>query len=289
MEPIRIRQRMTEDLRLRGRSPHTIASYVTQARLFCEHYGKSPLQLGEEEVRAYLLHRLDRQHVSTSTNVVCLASLKFLYGVTLKRPQVAAAIPFPKRAQRLPEVLSGSEVARWLECTTPLGQRMAGTLMYGLGLRVTEARTLRAEHIDSRLGVLHVREGKGGRDRALPLHPKLLERLREYWRIVKPAGSGFLFPGRDRSRPITSKACHVALKRGARKAGIRKRVSAHTLRHCYATHTLQLGANPFTIQKLLGHASILTTMRYLRLVPEHMAQVKNPFELLGTREGDVLR
>lgn len=122
----------------------------------------------QEEVRAYLLHRLDRQHVSTSTNVVCLASLKFICGVTLKRPEVVAAIPFPKGAQRLPEILSGSEVARWLECTTPLGQRVAGTLMYGVGLRVTEARMLRAEHIDSRLGVLHVREAKGRRDRAPP-------------------------------------------------------------------------------------------------------------------------
>lgn len=106
---------------------------------------------------------------------------------------------------------------------------------------------------------------------------------------MRPAGSGCLFPGRDPSRPITAKACHVALKRGARKANIRKRVSSHALRHCYATHTLQLGANPVTIQKLLGHSSILTTMRYLRLVPEHLARVKNPFELLGTREGDVLR
>lgn len=288
MQPVLIRERMIGDLRLRGRSPHTIKAYVTQARLFCDHYGKSPLKLGEKDVRAYLLHRLDRE-VSTSTNTVCLASLKFLYGVTLGRPEVVARIPFPKVAQRLPEVLPGSQVVRWLECTTPLKQRMIGTLMYALGLRISEACTLRAEHIDSTLGVLHVREGKGRRDRDLPLHPKLLRQLRAYWKIARPPHRGYLFPGQDPSRPITTKACHLALKCGARKAGIRKRVSAHTLRHCYATHTLQLGTNPLCIQKLLGHASILTTMRYLRLLPEQLARVKNPFELLGTKEGEILR
>jgi site-specific recombinase XerD len=286
MVAIRIRDRMVEDLTLRGLSPNTIESYVMQAQMFCDYYGKSPLKLGEEEVRAYLLRRLER--VSASTAKVSLAGLKFLYRVTLKRPEVVANIPFPKGPQRLPEILTGSEVASWLDLVTPLKHRMIGTLMYAMGLRITEARTLRAEHIDSGLGVLHVRQGKGRRDRDLPLHPKLLDKLREYWRIARPPRRGYLFPG-DEGHPISPEACNRALKRAARKAGIRKRVSAHTLRHCYATHTLQLGANPVTIQKLLGHASIVTTLRYLRMVPEHLARVKNPFELLGTQEADILR
>jgi integrase/recombinase XerD len=288
MVAIRIRDRMTEDLRLRGRSPLTIRSYMTQAQLFCAHYGKSPLKLGEKEVRAYLLHRLDRDGASGSTNTVCLASLKFLYGVTLKRPEVVAEIPFPKVAQRLPEMLTGSEVRRWLECITPANQRMIASLLYGVGLRASEALGLRPEHIDSVRGVVHVRQGKGQRDRDLPLHPKLLQQLRQYWKGTRSPRGGYFFPGSKATRPLSLEACRDALRRGARKAGIRKRVSAHTLRHCYATHTLQLGANPASIQKLLGHSSILTTMRYLRLVPEHLARVKNPFELLGTEEGDIL-
>ena len=289
MEGIRIRDRMTEDLRLRGRSPRTIEAYVTQARLFCAHYGKSPLKLGREDVRAYLLHRLDRDGVSGSTNTVCLASLKFLYGVTLKRPEVVAEIPFPKVAQRLPEVLTGSEVMRWLECVMPERQRMAAKLMYGLGLRGGESLGLRPRDVDGGRRILHVRQGKGQRDRDLPLHPKLLRELRTYWERERPARDAYLFPGADGVRPLSLESCRDALRRGARKAGIRKHVSAHTLRHCYATHTLQLGANPVSIQRMLGHASITTTVRYLRLVPEHLAQLKNPFEVLGTDEGTILR
>jgi site-specific recombinase XerD len=280
---------MVEDLRLLGRANRTVESYVTQVDGFCRyHGGQPPARLGRVDVRSYLAYRTGR--VSASSVSLCVASLKFLYTVTLQRPEVVAGISYPKRSvHRLPVVLSGSEVQRLLDCTTPSNQHMIACLMYGVGLRVSEALALRASHIDSLRGVLHVKRGKGQRDRDLPLHDKLLEQLRTYWRQARPSREGYLFPGADPQRSLTADACQHAIKRAAKRAGLSRRVTPHTLRHCYATHTLQLGASLVAIQKLLGHSSILTTMRYLNLAPEMLGQVKNPFELLGGAEAAILR
>lgn len=283
-----LRQRMSEDLKLRGLAPITSAAYLRYAQRFVDHYGKSPLELGEREVRDFLLHMVRDEGVSASTHVVCLAGIKFLYGVTLKRPLVVSGIPYPKRSHPLPEVLSGSEVGRLLGCLTSIRVRMVATVMYATGLRVTEACHLGPGDIDAQRGFIHVREGKGRRDRQVPMGEKLVGLLREYWRIRRPEGE-YLFPGNVVGKPISREAIALALLQAAKAAHIKKRVTPHTLRHCYATHQLERGVNLRSIQAVLGHAQLETTLRYTRVVPEHLTSVKSPFDVLGTPEGAVLR
>jgi site-specific recombinase XerD len=284
-----IRDRMAEDLRLHGFAAATVAAYLRYAQQFADFYpGRSPLKLGTEDVRAFLVRRVDVDHVSASTQVVCLASLRFLYGVTLKRPEVMAGFAYPKRPVSLPVVLSGSEVQRLLGCIGSIRHRLLCTVLYATGVRVSEGCGLQVQDVDSRRGLIHVRQGKGARDRQVPVGQRLLEQLREYWRLVRPEGR-YLFPGDSPERPITREAVHRALQQAAAQARLKKRVSPHTLRHSFATHLLELGVDVRSIQVLLGHASIVTTMRYTRLCPEHLAAMRSPFDVLGTAEGQVLR
>lgn len=284
-----LRERMAEDMKLRGLAPITMASYLRYAQRLADHYpGRSPLKLGEREVRDFLLHLVDEKGISPSTHAVCLAGIKFFYEVTLKRPEVVARIPYPKRASQLPEVLSGSEVERLLACITSIRIRLICTTLYAVGLRVSEACRLRPCDIDARRGFIHVRLGKGRRDRQVPMGVKLLGLLREYWHIAQPEGP-YLFPGDVAGKPITEKAVWLALQQAARSARITKRISPHTLRHSYATHQLERGVNLRTIQAVLGHAQIETTLRYTRVVPEHLAGLRSPLDVLGTPEGEVLR
>ena len=283
-----LRDKMADDLKLRGLAPITQTSYLRYAQRFVDHYGRSPLRLGEREVRDFLLYMVKEQRVAPSTHVVCVASLKFLYGVTLKRPQVVESIPYPKRALPLPVVLSGSEVQRLLECIGSILHRTICTLMYATGLRVTEACSLLPSDVDSARGLLRVRQGKGRKDREVPVGEKLLGVLRDYWRTARPA-SPFLFPGEAHGKPISRVAVHSAMRKAARAARIRKRVSPHTLRHCYATHLLEMGVDLRVIQVLLGHSRIETTMRYLHVARERLATIRSPFDVLGTPEGEILR
>ena len=184
---------------------------------------------------------------------MCLAGIKFLYQVTLRRPEVVERIPYPKRPVSLPEVLSGSEVQRLLGCITSIRMRLVCTTMYATGLRVAEACRLRPGDIDARRRLIHVRLGKGGRDRQVPMGEKLLGLLREYWRIVRPEGE-YLFPGDARQGRSVRKSVWLALQTASRAARIRKRVAPHTLRHCYATHQLEKGVDLRTLQAVLGHA-----------------------------------
>lgn len=284
-----LRERMAEDLKLRGLAPITVASYLRYAQRFAEHYApRSPLRLGEREVRKFLLHMVEEKGVSPSTHVVCLAGIKFLYEVTLRRPEVVKRIPYPKRPVSIPDVLSGSEVQRLLGCITSIRMRLICTTMYATGLRVAEACHLRPGDIDAQRRLIHVRLGKGGRDRQVPMGEKLVGLLREYWRIARPEGE-YLFPGDAPGRPISAKSVWLALQTATRAARIRKRVHPHTLRHCYATHQLERGVNLRTLQAVLGHASLETTLRYLRVLPEHVAGLKSPLDVLGTPEGELLR
>jgi site-specific recombinase XerD len=283
-----LRERMAEDLKLRGFAPITQTSYLRYAQRFADHYGRSPLRLGERDVRDFLLHLVKKERVAPSTHVVCLASLKFLYAVTLNRPEVVERIPYPKKPLVLPDVLSGTQVQELLGCVTSIRHRTICTLIYATGLRITEACNLLPADIDAGRGLLRVRQGKGGKDRDVPVGEKLLGVLREYWRIVRPAGP-YLFPGGVAGKPISRVAVHSAVRKAAQAAHIRKRVSPHTLRHCFATHLLEMGVDLRIIQVLLGHARIETTMRYLHVARERLAAIKSPFDVLGTPEGEVLR
>lgn len=286
----KLRDRMADDMKLKGLAPITQGSYLRYAQRFADHYkGRSPLRLGEREVRDFLLHLVKDEGIAPSTQGVCLASLQFLYRVTLRRPEVVACLRYPKMPGLvLPHVLSGSEVVKLLGCITPLRPRTMCTLIYATGLRISEAQSLLIADIDSTRGILHVRKGKGGRDRDLPLGEKLLLTLREYWRLVRPEGP-YLFPGDVPDRPITRTAICLALRRAGRAAGLKKRVFPHMLRHSYATHLLEMGIDVRTIQVLLGHSNINSTLRYLHVARERLATIKSPFDVLGTPAGDVLR
>jgi len=272
---------MIEDLRLRGCAPSTCRSYLGYVRAFAAYHRRSPEQLGEPEIREFLLDS-ERKKASASTRIVCACALKFLYRVTLDRPELAERIPRPRRvAQRLPDVLTGTEVERILGSIESLKHRAIVMTAYGAGLRVSEVCALRVEDIDSQRMVIHVRQGKGKRDRFVMLPERVLHALREYWRKERPKRP-FLFPGDLPGRCISISAVQKGLTRAAKKAGLTKRVSPHVLRHSFATHLLELGTDLRVIQTLLGHGSISTTLRYTRVSGVHLRKTPSPLDVLGT-------
>jgi site-specific recombinase XerD len=281
---------MAQDLQLKRFAPITQSTYLRFAQRFVDHYrGRSPLKLGEDEVRDFLSHLVQHDRVSSSTQAVCVASLKFLYRVTLRRPEVTARISYPRKPGLvLPTVLTGSEVQKLLDGMGPIRIRTMCTLIYAIGLRVSEAQYLPTSAIESKRQVIRIREAKGRRDRDLPVSDKLLAVLRDYWRITRPRGT-YLFPGNVPGQPLSRAAIALAMRNAAKAAHIRKRVTPHTLRHSFATHLLEMGVDLRIIQVMLGHARITSTLRYLHVAPERLARIKSPFDVLGTPEGEVLR
>jgi integrase/recombinase XerD len=285
-----LRDKMEGDLKLRGRSIHTQRAYLRCAGHFAEHHGRSPARMGEREIRAFLLHLAKEKEASPATQHMYVASLKFLYGVTLKRPGAVADVPFPRVPRRLPDILTGSEVERLIFCTTSIRYRTVVAVQYGAGLRMDEARHLRPEDIDSKRGVIHVREGKGRKAREVMLGEKLLAMLREYWRAVRPPQVGWLFPSPvDPTKPVSERAIRQALRKAAKAARLKKKVYPHLLRHSFATHLLELGNEMEIIQQLLGHSSLRTTRRYARVSAEVLRRIKSPLDVVGTAEGEPLR
>jgi site-specific recombinase XerD len=237
--------------------------------------------MGEPEIRAFLLY-LERKKSSASTLNVYASALKFLYRVTLDRPQLADRIPHPRRvAQRLPDVLTGREVELLLYSIRSLKQRAIVMIAYGAGLRVSEVCALRVEDIDSSRMTIHVRQGKGKRDRFVMLAERVLLALREYWSNERPVRP-FLFPGDQPGRCISVSAVQKSLTLAALRAGLTKRVSPHVLRHSFATHLLESGTDLRVIQTLLGHSSISTTLRYTRVSPGHLQKTASPLDRLAT-------
>lgn len=284
-----LRDRMEADLKLLGRAENTQRCYLRCARHFAAHHGRSPERMGESEIKEYLIHLIEEKGISPATHHMHVASLKFLYKVTLRRPEAVARVPFPKVPRRLPQILTGSEALRLLSCVTSIKYRAIGAVIYGAGLRVTEACSLKPEDIDSPRGLIHVRQGKGRKDREVMLGQRLLSMLREYWRVVRPR-SDWLFPSRTSSaRPVHVRTVREALYKAAQAARLKRRVGPHLLRHSFATHLLELGYDLEIIQSLLGHSSAKTTRRYTRLQAEFLRQVKSPLDVAGTPEGDALR
>ena len=281
-----IYQKMERDLTLRNVAESTRVSYLRCCCKFVRHAGRSPAVMGSFEVDGFL-ESLVRRGKSPSTQRTHVAALKFLYGVTLERREVAEKIPWPKTARRIPDVLSGTEVATLLGVIAPLKYRLVLTTAYGAGLRISEACSLRVGDIDSKRGLIHVRLGKGAKDRFVMLSQRLLGMLREYWKLAQPRGP-FLFPGEGPGSHVTEQAVRAALKAALPEAGIHKHVTPHLLRHSLATHLLEAGADISVIQVVLGHASIRTTAQYTQVSQQHVASVKSPLDLLGTAEGAVL-
>jgi len=277
---------MEEALRLHHYRERTIGEYLRCAGKFAAHFGRSPFRLGQEEVRGYLLE-LEAAGRKPGTMKAHCGALRFLYGVTLGRPEVVAGIQWPKERRELPDIPSGSEVLDLLGAVECRKHRMVLMLAYGAGLRLGEACTLRVQDIDSQRMLIHVRDGKRGRDRYVTLSPRLLETLREYWRAERPTGP-YLFPGERTRETVSLDSVQSALQRAVRRCGLAKRVTPHTLRHAFATHSLESGTDLRTLQVMLGHDSIVTTQRYLHLTTAHLARTRSPLDLLGTPEGEKL-
>lgn len=276
----RLRDKMREDLELRGMSANTITTYVRCARCFAEHFGRSPCVLGAPEVRAFLVHLVRERKVAPSSFNVYVGALKFLYTVTLDRPEVIARMPRMRVPMHIPVVLTTVEVSQLLAALTTARHRAMVMLAYGAGLRVSEVCKLRVDDIDAKRMLVHVRHAKRGRERHVMLSPKLLATLRAYWKESRPAGP-YLFPGRDPEKLFTRSSLHQAMIKAARRAGITKTLSPHTLRHSFATHLLDAGTDLRTLQVLLGHASIKSTIAYLHVSTARVQSIQSPLDTLG--------
>lgn len=265
-----LRRRYIDDLRVRNRSPRTIEAYVLRVAQFAKHFGRSPEELGADDVRAYQQHLLAKQ-VSWSQFNQAVCALRFLFNVTLGRPDLIRHLPFAKRPRTLPVVLSPDEVQRLIDAALPGRDRTLLEVVYSCGLRLKELLGLGVGDIDSARMVLHIRHGKGNKDRLVPLSPRLLAVLRDYWRQCRPVTC--LFPGVKSVVPLTGSGVLRICRRTAKRAGLSKRITPHTLRHSFATHLLEAGVDLLSVQALLGHSHFNTTAKYLHISMRRLQQL----------------
>jgi len=274
-----LRQRMLEDMQVRRLSPFTQRSYVETVARFARYFDRSPERLGPEQIRAYQVYLATERGLATSSLLVAVSALRFLYRVTLqKRWSFDDVIPAPKKPQSLPVVLSPQEVVRFLDAVKAVKHRAILTACYAAGLRISEAITLTVSAIDSERMVLRIAKGKGQKDRYVMLSPKLLAILRAWWKVQRPRH--WLFPGERPDAPITRNAVQLACRIASRRACLGKAVTPHLLRHSFAVHLLEAGTDLRTIQLLLGHRSLQTTARYLRVATTTVCSTASPLDLL---------
>jgi len=287
----RLRRMMLEELQRRNYASTTICAYLRAVADFAGYFGKSPDKLGPAELRTYQAYLLRERKLAVGTVVNLIAALRFFFRKTLRRRLPVDDLPYPKHARRLPRVLSVEEITRLIDSARNLFDRTLLMVLYSTGMRNGELRHLQVKDIDSHSMLIHIQHGKGGRDRYVPLSPKLLETLRVYWRWMKP--KNWLFPGTVEGwradKPITSKVVWDACQFAAQQAGIKKRVYAHLLRHSYASHLLEGGADLRTIQLLLGHVRLEHTAVYLHLSRRHLQAFPNPLDTLPVSSPDTVR
>jgi len=273
---------MIDDMTLRNLSPHTIDAYVLAVKQFAKHFRRAPEQLSGEDARQYLLHLVREQHASWSRYNLARCGLQFFYQVTLGRDERFDKLPCARTPKRLPTVLSPGELRRLFEVARDVKHKALLMTLYGAGLRISEALGLKPADIDGRRMLIHVRLGKGtggGKDRMVKLSPQLLAVLRDYWRARRPVD--WLFPqAKNPARPMDSSDAWRMVHRTARRAGIARRVSPHTLRHSYATHLLDAGTDLRTIQLLLGHGNLKTTTIYLHVSQAKLNAAASPLDRL---------
>jgi integrase/recombinase XerD len=274
-----LRRRMSEDMQIRNFSENTQDTYLLQVGLFARHFSKSPEDLGPEEIRTYQVYLTNERKLAPSSVSIAASALRFLYAVTLKKDwEVEQIIPAPKQPKRLPVILSPDEVRQFLSCVPRRKTRTVLTVCYAAGLRISEAVALKPTDIDSRRMTIRVHQGKGNKDRYVMLSEQLLQILRDWYRFVRP--KTWLFPGKIPGAHLTvssvQRDCQPALER----SGLTKPVTAHSLRHAFAAHLLEYGADLRTIQLLMGHRSLSTTARYLRLATSKVCATRSPLDLL---------
>ena len=276
----RIRKMMLEELQRRNYSSETIRAYINAVKQYAEYFGRSPEKLGPEHIREYQLHLITSGSSRRTPSRPAHRRCGFCISTRSGDLTCWSTFPIPKTPVKLPKILSREEIARLIDGASNLMHRAILMTLYSTGMRRSEVCRLKVSDVDSERNVIHIRNGKGGRDRDVPLSPKLLETLREYWRWMKP--KTWLFPGYEKGWradvPITDKVVWYACKEAARNAGIEKRVTPHLLRHSYATHLLEAGADLRTIQLLLGHVELKHTVIYLHLSQRHLQAVANPMD-----------
>jgi len=275
----KLHDQMEGDLILKAYSPHTQKAYLRGARHFARHYMRSPQEMGEQEVRDFLLHLVRDRNASPATQDMYVNALKFLYAVTLKRPEVVKDLSHPKRPKTLPVILSPAEVLRVFAAIHSVKYKAIIATAYAAGLRISEVCSLSVSNIDSLRMRIHIRSGKGKKDRYVMLGESLLTLLRQYYQAVRPQGK-YLFPGQKPHSHISTSSVSRVLQKVIQETGLSKKVTMHTLRHCFATHLLEAGTDIRILQVLLGHSSILTTLRYTHITDRLVQKLVSPLEML---------
>jgi len=280
-----ILSRMAEDLKLRGLAVRTQEAYLDDARIFLKWAGQPAESMDEENIRAFISHLISVKKLSASTINVYNAALRFLYAVTLNRNLNYRQIPNMKQIRGIPEILTKDELNKVFDNAYTLQSKAILMTLYGTGIRLSEACSLRVRDIDSEAMRVFVNHGKGGKDRYTLLSQTNLEVLREYWQAYHPKHpEDWLFLCHDRSDKANKRAVEDAFKAAAKRAGITKNVTTHTLRACFATHLLEAGADIYQIKQLLGHASINSTTFYLRL-RKFDPSLKSPLDTMPKKLG----
>ena len=269
-------------MKIRNLAPATIDAYTHHARRFAEFIEKPLDRATVEDVRNFQLHLIESRKLAYSSFNQAVCALRFLYTHTIRVPWPVTMVPFGKRPKHLPTVLSRQDVDELLRCTENLKHRTFLSTLYACGMRISEAAHLRIADIDSARMQIRIAHGKGAKERLVPLSPRLLDELRTYWKTYRP--SQFLFPGKTPDKPYAETSIQKAIKQSARRAGIRKKVHPHVLRHSYATGLLEAGVDLLTISRLLGHASFVTTMVYLHCRRENLGSVPSPLDWLPVRQ-----
>jgi len=278
-----LRKMMLEELQRRNHAETTIRSYIRIVKGFSRRFQRPPDRLGPEHIREYQSELFTKRKFAASTVTVYLAALRFFYTKTLKRVWSTTETPYPKRVSALPAVLSQEEVAQLIDAAlTPFHRTLLMTL-YATGVRRAELTRLKVTDIDSRRMVIHVQGGKGRKDRDVMLSPKLLDEFRKHWRRLGRKPSVWLFPGNrhhSSDQPISTKVVWHACRNATKRAGIKKQVHPHTIRHCFATHLLERGTDLRSIQMLLGHNDLEQTTIYLHISERHLNTTASPLDSL---------
>jgi integrase/recombinase XerD len=283
----RLRKMMLEELQRRNYSQHTTRCYIRTVEDFARRFNRPPDCLGPRHIREYQAELFQKRKLSPGSVTRYLAALRFFYTKTLKKAWSIAETPYPKRAFHLPSILNQEEVAQLIDAALTPYHRILLMTLYATGARNAELTHLKVSDIDSQRMVIHIQGGKGRRDRDVMLSLKLLEELREHWRRLRRKPSFWLFPGNHRhtsDQPIDSKTVWYACKEAVLRAGIKKKVHPHTLRHCFATHLLEAGADLRTIQILLGHRDLKETTIYLHLSQRHLHATASPLDSLKLKD-----
>ena len=273
-----LRKKMFDDMTIRGLSDSTKNIYINAVTGLVQHYGRRPDTIEAQQVQDYLLFLHEERGLSWSTCNTCLYGIRFFYRITLQRPEPHFYVPAAKQPSRLPEILNSEQLVRLFAAATNPKHRVILMMAYAAGLRVSELTRLRVCDIDSGRMVIRVKQGKGNKDRYVPLSPRLLDELRTYWRIGRP--SHWLFPGQCADGNLSRHGIAAIYTAVKTKAGINNAGGIHTLRHCYATALLEAGVGLPIIQRRLGHASIRSTMRYLHLAMDTAGDTVSPLDLL---------